>query len=249
MQPQLYAEMAQLESTHFWFKARREVLSCCLSRFLPAGSKRVVLDAGCGTGVNLGIFEKFGEIIGIDIFHDACLYAAGKRPGRFAQGNLKSLPVRETSVDVVALLDVLEHVDDQRDVLLELYRVLRPGGTLLITVPAFRHLWSGHDLSHQHRRRYRAAELRQELERAGFHIDYLSYYNTHLYLPVALSRLLRKHRANEQTTDMRIPPSWINSIFYTLFRAESLWIGRFSMPFGVSLVAVSEKIQLPDRTV
>ena len=136
---------------------------------------------------------------------------------------------------------MLEHVEDQQVVLAEMQRVLRSDGTLLVTVPAFRHLWSGHDVVHQHRRRDRADELKQELEISGFHIIYISYFNTHLYPLVALSRLLIKKSENEPKSDMQAPPSWLNSLLNGIFRAEKIWIGRLSMPLGVSLLALVRK--------
>jgi SAM-dependent methyltransferase len=244
MQPDLYAEMVALEVKHFWFRARREVLEACLARFLPENVPRVILDAGCGTGANFGMLGRFGNAIGVDVFHDACVYATRKHPGLIAQGKLESLPVAKASIDLAVLLDVLEHVDNQQAVLAEMQRILRLDGLLVVSVPAFQHLWSNHDVVHCHRRRYKANELRRELEKAGFHIDYLGYFNTHLYGLVALTRFLKKHRVNEPRSDMRPPPKWLNALLYNVFRVEKFWVGRFAMPIGVSLLAVVRKIDV-----
>lgn len=240
MQGELYIDMAKLEASHFWFRARRDVLSACLVRHLPETERGLILDAGCGTGSNLSFLNRFGKTVGSDIYQEACRICATTKGAQIAAGRLEALPFQDETFAVVALLDVLEHVDEQQQVLLELVRVLRPGGTLLLTVPAFRHLWGGHDIVHQHRRRYRAKELRGELRRAGLHIAYLSYYNTHLYPLVAASRLLRRQTATP-ASDMHLPPLWINHLLYWIFRSERHWIGRFSAPFGVSLVAVAKK--------
>lgn len=241
MQPELYTDMARLESSHFWFRGRREILHACLRRHLPGGRAGLALDAGCGTGANLQLLDRFGEVVGIDVHHAACRFAAAKYPGRLLQGSLERLPLRDGSCSVAALLDVLEHVDDQQGVLGELHRVLSPGGTLVVTVPAFRHLWSGHDVAHQHRRRYRAGELRLELDRAGFQVGYHSYFNTHLYPLIAAARLLKRRRQEASASDMQLPSAWLNAMLYGIFRAECLWAGRWRAPFGVSLVALAKK--------
>lgn len=240
MQPELYTDMARLEAGHFWFRARRAILDACLCRFLPQRTEALVLDAGCGVGANLCFLERFGRVYGVELHSDACRHGAGLQPGRLIQGTLASLPFRDSCFAVVGLLDVLEHIDDQEGVLAEILRVLQPGGSVLVTVPAFDHLWSGHDVVHGHRRRYRAPQLRKTLAVAGLEIAYLSYYNTHLYPLVAAVRLLRRAKAIP-TSDMQAPAPWLNAFLYRIFASERLWVGRLSMPFGVSLVAIATK--------
>lgn len=241
MQPELYTDMARLEDQHFWFRGRREILTACLRRRLSRSSNRLIVDAGCGTGANLQVLNQFGEVLGIDLHLAACQYAAAKNPGRLLQGSLESLPLRNESCSVAALFDVLEHIDDQQRVLGELRRILSPGGVLLVTVPAFRHLWSSHDVAHRHCRRYRTGALHAELHRAGFQVEYLSYFNTLLYPLIAVVRLLRCRSRETPASDMQLPPSWINALLYRVFRLESLWVGRCSAPFGVSLLAMAKK--------
>jgi len=240
MQPQLYEQMAHLGSNHFWFRARNVVLQACLAQYQLNAKTGLILDAGCGTGANFSFLGQFGQAFGVDLYHDACRHCAITKPGSVAVGRLEALPFRENTFAVVALLDVLEHVDDQLCVLTEMIRVLCPGGALLVTVPAFRHLWSGHDVVHQHRRRYRAKDLRDELCKAGLTIDYLSYYNAHLYPLVAFVRLLHR-RGSNPSSDMKSLPSWLNSLLFTIFSSERYWVGRIVMPVGVSLVAVAKK--------
>lgn len=235
--------MARMEASHFWFRGRSEILRACLRRFLPKTSGQLILDAGCGTGANFEMLCQFGKVLGVELHGDACRYAVTKFPGRLLQGSLESMPLRDGCCSVVALLDVLEHVDDQTGVLEELFRVLSPGGTLLLTVPAFRHLWSGHDVAHHHRRRYRAEELRREIEGVGMQVVYLSYFNTHLYPLVAAARLLGRFRKERSVSDMQLPPAWLNQLLYQIFRAERLWVGRCVSPLGVSLVALAKKPQ------
>lgn len=243
MQPEIYKQMARLEHEHFWFRARRKILLKCLQIYLPSNTPKltIILDAGCGTGANLEILSQFGNVVGVELHRPACRYAALKFPGQILQGNLEKLPLQDGCCSGVVLLDVLEHIDDQQSVLGELSRILSPGGIALITVPAFRHLWSGHDITHEHRRRYRAGELQRELAQAGMQVVYLSYFNIHLYPLIALARLLGRFRKTRPTSDMQLPPAWLNYFLYYVFHAERLWIGRFVAPFGVSLIALAKK--------
>lgn len=233
--------MIHLEDSHFWFRGRREILQACLNRYLTQSARQLILDAGCGTGANLAMLKQFGEVYGVELNPAACCHAAKKTSGRLLQGKLESLPFQDGCFNLVTLLDVLEHIDNQQGVLSEISRVLSRNGVLLVTVPAFRHLWGGHDISHHHRRRYRARELRGELEQAGMQILYISYFNTLLYPLVAASRFLARFRGIKHASDMQLLPAWMNYSLYQLFRTERLWVGHHAAPFGVSLVAVARK--------
>ncbi len=243
MQAEIYEQMAHLEKKHFWFKARREVLALCLQRSLPEDQSEhpLVLDAGCGTGGNLDTLSQFGTTFGVDNSQLACCFAPIEWRDRLAQGDLRHLPMQSDMFNVVSLLDVLEHVHDQQMVLSELRRILKPGGALLLTVPAYKHLWSSHDTVHKHQRRYRKAELLKELVNAGFKVKYLSYYNTYLYPLVASVRLIKKIMGTQEESDLQMPADWINQLLYRLFRLERHWIGKLQMPFGVSLIAIAFK--------
>lgn len=243
MQVEIYEQMAHLEKKHFWFKARREVLAVCLHRLLPEGQPvhPLILDAGCGTGGNLDVLSHFGTSFGVDNSQVACCFAPPKWRERLVQGDLTQLPMLSDIFNVVSLLDVLEHIHDQQKVLSEIRRILKPGGALLLTVPAYMHLWSSHDTVHKHQRRYRKDELLKELVNAGFKVNYVSYYNTYLYPLVGLVRLIKKIMGMEEKSDLQMPAKWVNQLLYRIFRLERHWIGKIHMPFGVSLVAVAFK--------
>jgi len=242
VQPEIYEQMALFEKEHFWFRARREILSACLEMYAPEKLKNLaILDAGCGTGGNLPFLASFGSTFGVDSSQKACRYSSVGWKGRLAQGNLEQLPLRSLSFNIVSLLDVLEHVDDQEAVLGEIYRILKPNGVLLISAPAFMHLWSGHDVVHQHRRRYLKSQLQQEIVSAGFKVNYLSYYNSFLYPLVILVRLAKRMMKLSDSSDLQMPAPWINRLLYSVFRLERHWIGKFQIPFGVSVIAVAIK--------
>ena len=139
--------------------------------------------------------------------------------------------------DLVALLDVLEHVPDDIGSLRVIHRRLKPGGALLLTVPANPWMWSAHDVAHHHFRRYTRAGLRKLFEQAGFDVQLLSYFNSLLFPPIAAARLVGKARGTDSADDA-LPGPRVNALLNSLFGLEAGLMGRVPMPFGVSLVAV-----------
>ena len=244
MRPAELAKMFELEDTYWWFVARRELVRELLLQYRPAHDEIAVLDVGCGTGATLKAIDDLGMALGIDRSPEALQFCQTRGLSRLAQATAEALPVGSGSVDVVLALDLLEHIQDDAAAARELARVLRPGGVLLATVPAGPELWSEHDEALAHLRRYRAARLRRLLVDAGFDIQKLSPVITTLLLPIAALRLAqrilpRKKGASE--TAFIIPPRPINWLLTEILRLERLWLRRFSLPVGVSLVAVARK--------
>jgi SAM-dependent methyltransferase len=141
------------------------------------------------------------------------------------------------SYDLIALLDVLEHVPDDKGSLAAIRGQLKPGGALLLTVPANRWMWSAHDVAHHHHRRYRKSEIEKLALDAGFRIELLSPFNSLLFPPIAAVRLLGKVTGKDDSDDA-MPGALVNRTLDTIFGLERSLIGRVPMPFGVSLVAV-----------
>ncbi|MFL6850075.1 MAG: class I SAM-dependent methyltransferase, partial [Sphingomicrobium sp.] len=139
--------------------------------------------------------------------------------------------------DLVALLDVLEHVPDDRSGLMAIRERLKPGGKLLVTVPANKWMWSAHDVAHHHFRRYAKGELQRLLTGAGFEVQLHTYFNSLLFPAVAAARIVGKLRGSE-TADDAMPGARVNGILERVFGIEASLIGRIRMPFGVSLIAV-----------
>ena len=146
----------------------------------------------------------------------------------------------ETNYDLVALLDVLEHVADDKGALAAIRTRLKPGGKLLVTVPANPWMWTAHDAAHHHHRRYTRRQLERELRKAGYAIELLSPFNTILFPLIAAVRAAGKVTGRESADDA-MPPKPLNALFQRLFGLESGLIGRIPMPFGVSLVAVARR--------
>lgn len=242
MDPHIYQQMRSLEERHWWFAGRRKIVGEILASLDLPGHARI-LDAGCGTGGNLQFLSQFGDVTGVELDDGAAALARERGAWPVLKGSLPGgMPFAGQQFDLIVLLDVLEHIDDDGASLHALAALLAPRGYLVLTVPAFPFLWSPHDDEHHHKRRYRAAGLREVIENAGLRLSYLSYFNTWLFPLVAAVRLVRKvFPANEVGRDVELPGPAANSMLQAVFGSERHWIGRLSMPFGVSLLAVARK--------
>jgi len=242
MQSFLYDEFFQLEERHWWFVGRRRIVCDLLQRHLSQPAR--ILDAGCGTGYMAQELRRFGEVWAFDAAPEAVAYAAA-RGLRVRQGDLTAIPYADGRFDLVTALDALEHVEDDRQALAELWRVLQPGGMLLLTVPAYQFLWSPHDEVNHHKRRYTAGALHRGLQEAGFGIVKLSYYNTLLFAPVAVIRLVRRlwpARSQAQESDFTLGSlGVVNSVLARLLAAEAHVLRYVALPFGVSVIGVAQK--------
>ncbi len=235
-----YERMHAEEERSWWFRGRRRVLEAAVDRLgLPADAR--IVDVGCGTGGNLVMLQRHGEALGVEPSPVGAAYARQRTGARVVEATAEDTGLPSASADLVTAFDVLEHLDDDLAALRELRRVLTPGGRLLVTVPAFMMLWSGHDVALHHRRRYRRPELRQRLREAGLRVDWLSYYNAALFPPVAAVRLARRlvGGGRAKADGVTPPPAPLNRALEGLFAAERFVVGRAPLPFGVSLMAAA----------
>ena len=241
MEAQVFERMAELDSTHWWFVARRNILRSVIERIVRPPIKARILEIGCGTGHNLAMLGEFGQVEASELDPTARKLSE-KRLGRKVEAaalpDLSMFP--ESQYDLVALLDVLEHVADDRAALAAIRTRLKPGGKLLVTVPANPWMWTAHDAAHHHHRRYTRRQLQRELLDAGYAIDLLSPFNTILFPLIAAVRAAGKVTGRESADDA-MPPGPLNKLFQGLFGLEAGAIGRVPFPFGVSLVAVARR--------
>jgi SAM-dependent methyltransferase len=238
MEAHVYERMAELDAEHWWFVARRQILEELIRRQIRPPPKARILEIGCGTGHNLEMLSRFGRVEATELDANA-RELASKRLGRAVQDsalpNLSAYP--EGHFDLIALLDVLEHVPDDEAALRAIRERLKPGGALLVAVPASPWMWSPHDVAHHHFRRYRKRELAALADHTGFSADLMSPFNSLLFVPIAAARLIGKAIGKESADDS-MPPAPVNALLRTIFALERPLIGRVPMPFGVSLVAV-----------
>jgi len=247
MERAVFDRMAELDQHHWWFTARRRILSSVIRRIVrpPLGAR--ILELGCGTGHNLDMLGGFGRVEASEL-DDHARDLAAKRLGcpveEVALPDLGKFPA--ASYDLIALLDVLEHVPDDRGSLAAIFTRLKPGGALLLTVPANPWMWSAHDVAHHHHRRYRKSEIAALAHAAGYEIDLLSPFNMMLFPLIAAVRLINKTRGHDSADDA-LPAKPVNRMLDTMFGAEAGLIGRLPFPFGVSLVAVLRRPQAAHR--
>lgn len=239
MEPAVYHRMAELEADHWWFVGRRRVLHPLLRRITGHRSSASILDAGCGTGGNLAFLARFGELSAFEFNADARRMAADRHVCPVAVGHLPDVvPDAPKQYDVITLLDVLEHLDDDTAALSALGARLTTDGAILITVPAMQALWSAHDEAHHHKRRYAKAQLRETIEAAGLRVESISHMNCFLFPLAAATILLKRLAGNRSANDAPINPA-LNRILLAVFGWERFLIDRNLLPFGLSLVAIA----------
>jgi len=233
-----YDLMAELEDSHWWYRARRLIVSEAILRFVPTLSN--VIDYGSGTGGTADFLKLLGyNVLAADISEEA-LETCRMRGLETLNVNTKSLA--SSSADCILAGDVLEHVKDDIALLFSLRRALRPGGILVVTVPAYEFLWSGEDYVSEHLRRYTRKSLLQRLGLAGFGIVWCSYFNALLFPVIASVRLTNRilfPRAMYRS-DVVPLPEWQNELLSKLFAFERHLLRWIKFPVGASLIAVAQ---------
>lgn len=250
MREDYYSDYYEFENNNWWFVSRRRILSALLRKFLPQERQNFdILDAGCGTGINLELLQQFGSVVGVDCSQEAIHFCSLRNSKDARLANVTELPFEPATFDLVTALDVLEHIEDDAAAVRELSRVCRPGGFLLITVPVYPSLWGEHDEINQHVRRYEPKRMIDLLEQNGFTIMHRSCMNTWL-LPAAFlwrwwrnlrNRLIPKQDRLSRADNMHHHPL-MNRILTAIFTSELPLVVGPGLPVGLSLVVLSEKI-------
>jgi SAM-dependent methyltransferase len=246
VEPSEYDNIARLEETHWWYTGMAAVAAGWLRR-LPAPldrpRTRSILDAGCGTGGALGWLAEFGCPAGVDIHPRALRLAAAKGRRQLAQASIEWLPFPANSFDLLTSLEVLYHLQVADDVqaLREFARVLRPGGWLLLRLPAHEWLRRAHDRVVHTRHRYTRAEVRHKLQAASLRPVRVTYANSLMLGPALAWRLAHGQREEAPASDVRLPPRPINYLLAALLRAEGRWLAHFDLPLGMSVLALARK--------
>lgn len=234
----VYDRMAELDSRHWWYRARRDILGELIRRRIPLPADARILEIGCGTGHNLVMLKRFGRVDAVEIDADARAIASRRLGHEVMAAPLPALAgVEERAYDLVAILDVLEHVEADREALESIARRLRPGGRILIAVPAHPWMWSAHDVVNHHKRRYTKRRLRAVVAAAGLKLEMMSWFNSLLFPLAAAARVAGRVRRKDDSDD-KLPPRPLNALFEAVFGLERYAIGRLPFPPGVSLVAI-----------
>jgi SAM-dependent methyltransferase len=232
----------EVDERHWWYRGRREVIRAELDA-LPLGADAQVLDAGCGSGRTMQELEDYGTVRGIELDADAAELARSRGHGEVTVGRLEQLPWSDGTFDLITSLDVIEHTPDDRATLAELLRVCRPGGWLIVTVPAYQALWSSHDIANHHYRRYARRSLRLASAEAGWQVVRVTSFNSLLLPPAAAFRLAQRRRAangnGASSNELRLGPVWLNKVLETPLRLEARWLASgHSLGAGLSLLAI-----------
>lgn len=241
----VFAELARMEPTSFWFRSRNHLIVSVLRRYFPHASS--LFELGCGTGFVLAALRANDprlRLTGAELYVEGLEIARSRVPdAELLQIDGRHIPF-EGEFDVAGAFDVLEHIEEDEVVLGELARAVRPGGGLIITVPQHQWLWSAVDEYSHHRRRYSRRELVAKLERAGFTVRRVTSFVSILLPVMALSRIAKRRQTTEEIdpfADYRLPRS-VDAVFERLLAAERALLTRgVSLPAGGSLLAVAEQ--------
>jgi SAM-dependent methyltransferase len=258
MREDLYRDLYEKEHTHWWHIGKRGIEFALLRRFLPKGKQadRRALDLGCGTGLNIEQMSRYAEVTGTDYVEEALHFCLARGHKRLCKADAALLPFKDGYFDIATALDVIEHLDDDLVALEELYRVMKPGGLLIVSVPAYKFLWTYWDDILGHRRRYTTGMLGKVMEQAGFTVRKLSYSNLLILLPAVLVRMVkslllksarRSGKASDPESDFMTLPGPLNSLLIAYYRLEAWVLQRARLPFGLSVVCVAQRPYETDK--
>lgn len=241
MESEYFQEYHSLERSHWWFLARLDILRSQVLR-LSSNKELNILNVGVATGATTIMLSEFGPVTSVEFDSQCCEFLRDRLGLSVTQASVTDLPYPDESFDLVCAFDVIEHVEDDSKAVLELCRVCKKGGVILTTVPAFQALWSKHDVINHHVRRYDSKRYKSLFPKSG-EVLFSSYFNTILFLPILVFRLLSKVVSTEKVregsgSDFSIKLiHWANPILLRLFKTENVWLSNgISAPFGVSYI-------------
>jgi SAM-dependent methyltransferase len=250
MRDELLQKFETVESRHWWWEGRRKLVEDFLNS-IKSRPNLVILDVGCGTGETMSFIKRIREktrVWGVDNSRVAINYAINRGHKTVKLADAKKMPFRTEMFDAVLALDVLEHINNPGKVLLEMKRLLKPGGKILITSPAMKFIWSRHDVGQGHVTRFNRDELEQLAKETGLKTELVSYFNFFLSGPIILIRALSRfpglgfvanydNGVNYGVVNIK----WLNDLLKRVFVAETGRIRKINYPWGISIMAVMVK--------
>lgn len=254
MNPGMYFQFAEIEDKHWWFISRKYLIENILKK-LDISHFKNILDLGCGVGGNMRFLSNYCEkISGLDCSEIAIKLAKEKWPDfNFIVGNANQLTALypKNTFNLVTLFNVMYHqwILNDKDLLCQIHDVLQPGGYLLLTEPAFMHLWRRHDEQDMGKHRYQMSEMKKLLSESGYKVVFKTYFNIVSYLPALLLAMHYKLRINRKIDDAKngvseieLPNDFLNNLLISLMKMETYFIKSLgSIPIGVSLLCLAQK--------
>jgi len=249
MEQEYYKDYYKLERKHWWFVAREKIIIDTFERISNKKSGLKILNVGCATGRSTEYLSQYGEVTSIEYNEDCCKFLREELKMPVINASATDLPLESESYDWVCSLDVVEHIEDHEKAVQEMARVLKPGGHIFLTVPAFMDLWSKHDLINHHFRRYKMDELTSLFKpELNGNIIYKTYFNSILFPLIWIFRKISslfikdmKYDSNDSDFDDPDKNKVKGFIFYNIFYLEKFLLRKMSFPFGVSAMVVWQK--------
>ena len=241
-----YKEMYLNEERHWWFVGTRNILFSIMDKFVGKDKNTKILDIGCGTGIVMKKLESYGEAFGIDISDEAILFCIKRGIKNISKANAEKLPFENNYFDLITSFDVLEHIDNAVITVKEIYRTLNMNGIAILSVPAYKFLWSSHDEALKHVTRFTIGELKELILLNNFEILKISYFNFFLFPIIALVRHTKNIsqkvvNKNIKQTDLKNTPVLFNKILISILNLESKILKKINFPYGVSILAIIKK--------
>lgn len=244
MEQALYHILKDNARNHWWYRGRLGILKQFVDGFIATGGNRRLLSMGCGIGSELLMLKNYGEVFGVDPSEEVVLHHKRNNEGnRVLLGSAEKIPFPDAWFDAVFAMDVIEHTPDDKIAIREAFRVLKNGGIGFFSVPAYQWLWNESDIRAHHFRRYTRKQFIELFVQAGFTIMHVTYFNTFLFLPIALVKLVSKIWESRQLVgaEVKTPNVFLNRLLFSIFSLERFFLRYIVFPFGISIFVVVRK--------
>ena len=241
-----YERMFRLEDSYWWFAGRHRLVEGLLRNLFGSpdtDSDKLILDVGCGTGATSARLARWGRVVSVDFSPLALSFSRRRGLKQMVGADAMQLPFADAQFDLIVAMDMLEHLPDDEKALSEFQRVLKPGGCIIATVPAYMHLWSEHDVALMHFRRYTRAEFGERFIQAGLVIKKLSHTMMLLYPILAIQRRLAARKKPSDSPEAAMPhfPAPINAALTAMVSAENKLASKINFPFGVTILCIASR--------
>ncbi|MFA6981615.1 MAG: class I SAM-dependent methyltransferase [Patescibacteria group bacterium] len=240
-----YAKMAGFEREYWWHKGRLRLVDALIRKY-TAGKDLKILEIGCGTGEITEYLQRYGEVIGLDFSDEAIRFCKQRKLKNIFKRDITRLNVKEFTdkygkFDLILTLDVMEHIREDAMVFEKIKQMMKENGIYISTMPAYKFLWSEHDESLHHVRRYHSLEIRKKLESAGFKIIKKTYFVAAMFPVIAFFRMWSNFftRNVEPQSSYITLPKPLNDLMYEILKVETRLVEKYNLPAGTTLVTVS----------